>query len=587
MTPHEATPALQPWHRRLHVALMPDYNRAASVYWWLATVLGHVFLLYCLVQVVALPGVAVLQVAIAMMLAVAAGLFPVRITGIKVSFAAGELFIFLVLLLHGAAAAAAVAAAEAAVGSYRTSRRWTSRLGSPAMATLAMGASGSLFDLGRGIFAPSGGEHAVVLLALAMAASLLYFLCSATLMSGVARLRRGDPLLQLDDVVSTFHWVGIAYAASAMFAVLVYLVYRQVGGSVLLVMSPLVTLLLLALHFYYRNQEVQARLTMVQAAAAAEEIATVEREREAAARQVRELQLSERRFRGVFDNASIGMVLMEFGGAILDANETMADLLGRPGGSLLAQPFSGFVHADDRPAFTANLLHALAVNFDAFSQVLRLVGTTGGERWVIVHCSYFKGPAVHGQDVGGRPCLVLQAQDVQAIHRAEFGLLALPCADTLSGLASRQRFIECAHALLLRRQKVGESGFAVVVVGVGVGVGDLGHVNDRHGPGASDALLMNWAGRLQTCCRPGDVLARVGADAFAWLVDRVEVPVDASALAERVKRCFQPPLQIDGQEVTASVRVGIALARPLCHSGEALLDEAFAAMKRVPSERTL
>lgn len=566
---------MQPWHRRLHMALMPDYNRAASVYWWLATVLGHFLLLYCLVQVSALPGVAVLQVATAMMLAVAVGLFPVRITGIKVSFAAGELFIFLVLLLHGAAAAAAVAAAEAAVGSYRTSRRWTSRLGSPAMATLAMGASGSLFDLGRGLLAPAGGEHAVLLLALTMAASLLYFLCSATLMSGVARLKRGDLLLQLTDVVGTFHWVGIAYAASAMFAVLVYLVYRQVGGSVLLVMSPLVMLLLMALHFYYRNQEVQAKLTMVQAAAAAEEIAMAEREHEAAARQVKELQLSERRFRGVFSNASIGMVLMEFGGGILDANETMAELLGRRGGTLLAQPFASFVHANDRSAFTAKLSHALAVDFDEFSQVLRLVDHSGSERWVIVHCSYFQGPAVHGRDVGGKPCLVLQAQDVHAIHRAEFGLLALPCANALSGLASRQRFIECVQAMLSRRPEPGEGRFAVVVVTVC----DLGQVIDRHGPCAGEALLMNWARRLQICSRPGEVLARVEADGFALLVDAAEGPVDVGVLTERVKNSLQLPFQIEGQDVIAGICIGIAIARPECHSGEALLGEALAARK--------
>jgi hypothetical protein len=41
--------------------------------------------------------------------------------------AAGELFIFLMLLLHGPAAAGLAAAGEGCVGSMRTSRRWTSR----------------------------------------------------------------------------------------------------------------------------------------------------------------------------------------------------------------------------------------------------------------------------------------------------------------------------------------------------------------------------------------------------------------------------------------------------------------------------
>lgn len=398
------------WHRRLHSALMPDYNRAATIYWWSAVVAGLALLLYCLLQIGSMPRQVLMQIAVAVALALAAGLFPVRIGATKVSFAAGELFIFAVLLLHGAPAAAVVAACEAAVGSYRSSRRWTSRLGSPAMATLAMWACGSLFDLARDRFGLSDGDRQVPLLALAMALALLYFLCSATLMSGVSRLRRGDHLLQLGDVVSTFHWVGMAYAGSAMFAALVYLAFRQVGGSVLAVMSPLVMLLLVALHYYFQQQEIQHKLAQLQAASAEQQAAAAEKLREIAARHLQELQLSERRFRGAFTYASIGMLLMEFGGAIVQANEAMAQLLGRPENELQSKPFSSFVHPDDRPLFAAKLANALSVDFEPFNHALRLLDAEGTACPVQLHCSYFRGPAVHGEAVSGRPCLFLQVQ---------------------------------------------------------------------------------------------------------------------------------------------------------------------------------
>jgi hypothetical protein len=85
-----------------------------------------------------LPRVAWLQVLAGMAIAMFAGFFPVRIPRSKNSFAAGEIFIFLLLLIHGPAAASLAAAGEAFVGSWRTSRRWTSRIASPAMAALAM-----------------------------------------------------------------------------------------------------------------------------------------------------------------------------------------------------------------------------------------------------------------------------------------------------------------------------------------------------------------------------------------------------------------------------------------------------------------
>ena len=109
---------------------MPDYNPRATVVWWCGALFGALALMFCLSQVAFLGWTAWLQIASAAVLAVAAGLFPVRVPGTRNSYSVGEIFIFLVLLVHGAAAAV-VAAAEAFVGSMRTSKRWTSRLFSP------------------------------------------------------------------------------------------------------------------------------------------------------------------------------------------------------------------------------------------------------------------------------------------------------------------------------------------------------------------------------------------------------------------------------------------------------------------------
>src|SRR4029453_3880809 len=72
-----------------------------------------------------------------------AGMFPVRIPGSKNSFAAGEIFIFLLLLMHGPAAALLGAAGEALVGAMRTPKLWPSRIVSPALAAIAMGLAGT------------------------------------------------------------------------------------------------------------------------------------------------------------------------------------------------------------------------------------------------------------------------------------------------------------------------------------------------------------------------------------------------------------------------------------------------------------
>ncbi len=401
------------WYRRLHAALMPDYNRPAVLYWWLATASGSLLLLWCVRQVSTLPAWSIVQVGVGILFALGAGLFPVRIPGTRVSFGVGELTIFLILLLMGPAAATVLAAAEAALGSYRTSRRWTSRLGSPAMATLAMFAAASLFEAGRGALQVGGEPPAVPLLALALVVGLVYFVLSATLMGGVARLRRNEHLLRPSDLFGAFRWVGLAYAGSAMFATLLYIAYLQAGAAVFAVTLPLLAMLLLVLHFFYRQQEAQETMRAALADIARREGEIMAREEETAALHEREMQLSERRFRGAFTLAAIGMALLDLEGRIIQPNEALSRMLGLSSDDLVGAFFARMLHPDDRDIFVSRLAKARDLNFEEFEQEIRLLDEGGNAQRAFACCSFFSGPAAHGGATAGKPCLMLQIQTIE------------------------------------------------------------------------------------------------------------------------------------------------------------------------------
>lgn len=392
---------------------MPDYNAAATTYWWSAVTLGSIVLLGCLARVLSLSSVAILQIAACTVFAVAAGMFPVRIPGTRVSFGVGELTIFLVLQLQGPAAATVLAAAEAAVGSWRSSKRWTSRLGSPAMATLAMFAASQLFVLARDALTARGFGGTVGLLALAMVIGGVYFVFSATLMGGVARLRRGEHLFQLGDLMGAFRWVGLAFSGSAMVATLLYLASLEAGAGVFWVTVPLLGMLLLVLRFFYREQEAQRALQAALAEIAEREARMQQREAEAAARHERELQYSERRFLGAFTYAAIGMVLLDLDGRVIQSNDALARMLGQTPEDLAGSGFAALLHPDDRDPFVARLSTARDVHFEDFEQDIRLTGAGGRPRAVRAHCSFFFGPATAGSAHAGKPCLMLQVQPIE------------------------------------------------------------------------------------------------------------------------------------------------------------------------------
>ncbi len=245
--------------RRLFARLdMDDYSPQAKIYWWVTTALGAFVLALALVQVASMDRAAQLQVAVGAVIAALIGIFPVRIPGSKTSLAGAEIFIFLLLLLHGPAACALAAAAEAAVASWRTSQRWTSRIGSPTMAALAIYPCATLFTLFVQYGNGTRWEQTALFGGLIVFA-VAYFAASTLLMVSLITLKRGErvqPMPLLKDNV----WIGVAYAASGSIAGLVFVSFDKFGAPVLLAAIPIIGMFLSTLHFYFRHAEATQRV---------------------------------------------------------------------------------------------------------------------------------------------------------------------------------------------------------------------------------------------------------------------------------------------------------------------------------------
>ncbi len=246
---------------------MDDYSPQAKVYWWVTTTFGALILAISVFQVAGMDRAALLQTALGIVVAALVGAFPVRIPGTKTSFGGAEIFIFLLLLLYGPAACALAAAAEGAVGSWRTSLRWTSRIGSPTMAALAIYGCGTIFDIFVRQPGWSAGWEKTVLFGGLMLFAVAYFAASTLLMVSLITLKRGarvQPLLLLKDNV----WIGLAYAASASIAGLVFVSFDSFGAPVLLSAVPIIGMFLSTLHFYFRHSEATERVHLERLASA-------------------------------------------------------------------------------------------------------------------------------------------------------------------------------------------------------------------------------------------------------------------------------------------------------------------------------
>ncbi len=173
----------------------------------------------------------------------------------------------------------------------------------------------------------------------------------------------------------------------------------------------------------------------------------------------------------------------------------------------------------------------------------------------------------------GRSALLSIVTDVTERNRLDRLLREGALRDPLTGGANRTLFSErVAHALTRMRRHSATP--AVLVV-------DLHHfkdVNDSMGHAAGDFLLQAAAARIQAILRPGDTVARLGADEFAVLLEEVERPDGAMEAAERLHAAFGSPLDFSGGSLVMTLSIGVATSSTAQTGAEELLSNAELAM---------
>lgn len=125
--------------------------------------------------------------------------------------------------------------------------------------------------------------------------------------------------------------------------------------------------------------------------------------------------------------------------------------------------------------------------------------------------------------------------------------------DALTRLPNRVLFQEKTHRAIIRAQRVG-GGFGILFVNLDF----FKNINDSLGYAAGDFLLRGVAERLRAQIEELDVLARLGADEFAVLVEGAAPGQRLASVAQTLLEAFGQAFVISGQEIFLSASIGIS-----------------------------
>jgi len=228
------------------------------------------------------------------------------------------------------------------------------------------------------------------------------------------------------------------------------------------------------------------------------------------------------------------------------------------------------IHPADRDSVEKGIRAHLEGSAPRFESEHRLRHDDGSWRWVLSRGQASRDPAGKALRLSGSMMDVTDPNltTVRVLH------------DALTRLPNRAHFIDVLRRSFARARRREGGGIGVLLVDVD----GFRSLNARLGHEGGDEVLIQMVERLQTCLDEGDLLARLGPDEFAVLLEDLSGHGAAEIVGSRIHEAVARPFQVPGAEFPVTVSIGIASSAPAYTRVEDLLADAGAAMYRAKAQ---
>ena len=197
-------------------------------------------------------------------------------------------------------------------------------------------------------------------------------------------------------------------------------------------------------------------------------------------------------------------------------------------------PVLGIVAPEYRKAFAD--MHRRVISGESVLMEFEMLGLKGGRRWLETHAvpMQAQGETIH----------LAVTRDISLRKQMEAQILQFAFHDTLTNLPNRRLLLDRLSQAMAASKRSSCYGALMFL-----DLDNFKPLNDAHGHGVGDLLLIEVARRLSECVREIDTVARIGGDEFVVMLseldaDRPTSISQALAISEKIRDTLSLPYRL-------------------------------------------
>jgi diguanylate cyclase (GGDEF)-like protein/PAS domain S-box-containing protein len=262
----------------------------------------------------------------------------------------------------------------------------------------------------------------------------------------------------------------------------------------------------------------------------------------------RELNESEDRFQTAYEEAAVGMSLLDLNGHLIGMNRAMSLITGFEPGELIGVSASELLVPEEREDSIAWTTALVAGAHGAYRAERRATRKDGQAIWLRNSFSLLQSQ--------GKPGKVFVISEDVTERRTAFDLIEHQAThDRVTSLSNRFGF---ERFLREQTELHGASGEATGLLYIDLD--EFKTINDTMGHAAGDMVLKVVADRISACRNlPGDLVARLGGDEFAMVTTCCTGREELARISSGILAALEMPIAVGDKRIRASATIGIAL----------------------------